>query len=76
MEPGAKLEKTTETRILQADVSGPHGIAFSPDRKNFYVSIGHGRPFGTAVKYASEDDRVLGQVGNVCGQVGRGAACR
>jgi DNA-binding beta-propeller fold protein YncE len=60
---GAKLEKTTETRILQADVSGPHGIAFSPDRKNFYVSIGHGRPFGTAVKYASEDDRVVGQVG-------------
>src|SRR6201990_575911 len=60
---GAKLEKTTETRILQADVSGPHGIAFSPDRKNFYVSIGHGRPFGTAVKYASDDDRVLGQVG-------------
>jgi DNA-binding beta-propeller fold protein YncE len=60
---GAKLEKTTETRILQADVSGPHGIAFSPDRKNFYVSIGHGRPFGTAVKYASDDDRVVGQVG-------------
>jgi DNA-binding beta-propeller fold protein YncE len=60
---GAKLEKTTETRILQADVSGPHGIAFSPDRKNFYVSIGHGRPFGTAVKYTSDDDRVVGQVG-------------
>jgi DNA-binding beta-propeller fold protein YncE len=60
---GAKLEKTTETRILQADVSGPHGIAFSPDRKTFFVSIGHGRPFGTAVKYSSDDDRVLGQVG-------------
>ena len=60
---GARLEKTTETRILQADVSGPHGIAFSPDRKNFYVSIGHGRPFGTAVKYNSDDDRVVGQVG-------------
>ena len=59
---GAKLHKLTETRILQSDISGPHGIAFSPDRKNFYVSIGHGRPFGTAVKYASEDDRVLGQV--------------
>jgi DNA-binding beta-propeller fold protein YncE len=60
---GAKLEKTTETRILQSDISGPHGIAFSPDRKNFYVSIGHGRPFGTAVKYATEDDKVVGQVG-------------
>jgi DNA-binding beta-propeller fold protein YncE len=60
---GANLEKITETRILQSDMSGPHGIAFSPDRKNFYVSIGHGRPFGTAVKYTSEDDNVVGQVG-------------
>lgn len=60
---GAKVEKLTETRILQSDISGPHGIAFSPDRKNFYVSIGHGRPFGTAVKYSTEDDRVVGQVG-------------
>lgn len=60
---GAALEKTTETRILQSDMSGPHGIAFSPDRKNFYVSIGHGRPFGTAIKYVSENDQVVGQVG-------------
>jgi DNA-binding beta-propeller fold protein YncE len=60
---GASLEKITETRILQSDMSGPHGIAFSPDRKNFYVSIGHGRPFGTALKYTSEGDKVVGQVG-------------
>lgn len=60
---GATLEKTTETRILQSDISGPHGIVFSPDRKNFYVSIGHGRPYGTAVKYSAEDDRVVKQVG-------------
>ena len=60
---GAKVEKTTETRVLQSDISGPHGIAFSPDHKNFYVSIGHGRPYGTALKYSSDDDGVLGQVG-------------
>jgi DNA-binding beta-propeller fold protein YncE len=60
---GRKLEKTTETRILQSDISGPHGIAFSPDGKNYYVSIGHGRPYGTGVKYTSEDDKVVGQVG-------------
>jgi len=60
---GGKLEKTTETRILQSDISGPHGIAISPDRKNFYVSIGHGRPYGTAVKYTAADDKVVGQVG-------------
>jgi DNA-binding beta-propeller fold protein YncE len=60
---GARLEKITETRVLPSDISGPRGIAFSPDHKNFYVSIGHGRPYGTAVKYASEDERGLGQVG-------------
>jgi DNA-binding beta-propeller fold protein YncE len=55
--------KTTETRVLESDISGPHGIAFSPDHKNFYVSIGHGRPYGTAVKYVSDNDGVIGQVG-------------
>jgi DNA-binding beta-propeller fold protein YncE len=60
---GAKIMKTTETRILQADISGPHGIVFSPDRKNFYVSIGHGRPYGTAVKYVADTDEVVKQVG-------------
>jgi len=60
---GAKIMKKTETRILQADISGPHGIAFSPDRKNFYVSIGHGRPYGTAVKYVADTDEVVKQVG-------------
>lgn len=60
---GATLEKTTETRLLQSDISGPHGLVFSPDRKNFFVTIGHGRPYGTAVKYSSADDRVERQVG-------------
>src|SRR5713101_1917097 len=59
---GLHIERSTETRLLQSDISGPHGIVFSPDRKAFYVSIGHGRPYGTLVKYAAEDDRELGQV--------------
>jgi len=60
---GAVVEKTTETRILQSDISGPHGIAFSPDKKSFYVTIGHGRPYGTALKYETATDRVVKQVG-------------
>ena len=59
---GAAVEKTTETRILQSDISGPHGITFSPDKKNFFVTIGHGRPYGTALKYEAETDRVVKQV--------------
>jgi DNA-binding beta-propeller fold protein YncE len=60
---GAKLEKTIDTRILQSDISGPHGIAFAPDRKNYFVSIGHGRPYGTALKYDTATDEVVKQVG-------------
>src|SRR5262249_3391416 len=60
---GAKLVKTTETRILQSDISGPHGIVFSPDKNSFYVSIGHGRPFGTAMNDTSLNDKATGQGG-------------
>src|SRR6516162_520368 len=59
---GAQLVKTTDTRILESDISGPHGIAISPDRETNFVSIGHGRPYGTAVKYSARDDKVVGQV--------------
>jgi DNA-binding beta-propeller fold protein YncE len=59
---GAALEKTIETRILESDISGPHGIVFSPDKKNYYVTIGHGRPYGTALKYDTATDRVVKQV--------------
>jgi DNA-binding beta-propeller fold protein YncE len=58
----AKIVATAGTRILQSDISGPHGIAFSPDKKTYFVSIGHGRPFGFAVKYSSENDSEIGQL--------------
>ena len=57
-----EVGRTTATRILDSDISGPHGLVFSPDRKNFFVTIGHGRPYGTALKYSSSDDRVEKQV--------------
>jgi DNA-binding beta-propeller fold protein YncE len=59
---GATLEKTTDTRILKSDISGPHGIAFAPDKKYFFVTIGHGRPYGTALKYESETEQMVKQV--------------
>jgi len=43
---GAVVEKTTETRILQSDISGPHGIAFSPDKKNFSSPSATAVPMG------------------------------
>jgi len=58
----AKIAATADTRILQSDISGPHGIAFSPDKTTYFVSIGHGRPFGFAVKYSANGDREIGQL--------------
>ncbi len=40
---------------------GPHGIAVTPDKQQYFVSLGHGRPFGTVWKYAAKDDQVLGK---------------
>ena len=59
---GARVERDISTRLMPVDINGPHGIVFSPDREFYYVSIGHGRPNGSAWKYRAGDDAVLGHV--------------
>lgn len=59
---GAKLEREFKIGIMEPDIDGPHGIAFSPDRRNYFVSLGHGRPFGSVWKYSTEGDKVLKKV--------------
>ena len=59
---GARVDKEFATGAMPLDVDGPHGIVFSPDKQFYYVSLGHGRPFGSVWKYSAKDDRVLGRV--------------
>ena len=59
---GARVERVIETGAMPSDIDGPHGVVVSPDKKFFYVSLGHGRPFGSVWKYSTETDEVLGQV--------------
>jgi DNA-binding beta-propeller fold protein YncE len=60
---GAKVDHLLHTGLLPTgDMNGPHGIIMSPDRQFYYVTIGHGRPYGQAVKYRVKDDAVVGQV--------------
>jgi DNA-binding beta-propeller fold protein YncE len=59
---GASVERSFETGVMPTDVDGPHGIAVSPDKQFYYVSLGHGRPYGSVWKYSARDDKVLGQV--------------
>src|SRR6266542_1974687 len=58
---GARLEHEVPTGDMPVDIDGPHGIAVSRDRQFYYVSLAHGRPFGSVWKYSTKDDRVLGQ---------------
>lgn len=56
------LEASVTTGLRPHSVDGPHGIAFAPDGRTFYVSIAHGTPYGSLWKYAASLDSVLGRV--------------
>jgi DNA-binding beta-propeller fold protein YncE len=58
---GAKVDHEVVTGDMPVDIDGPHGITVSPDKKFYYVSLAHGRPFGSVWKYAVQGDRVVGQ---------------
>jgi DNA-binding beta-propeller fold protein YncE len=58
---GARIERKLPTGDMPIDIDGPHGIAISRDQQFYYVSLAHGRPFGSVWKYSAKDDRVLGQ---------------
>jgi len=58
---GGKVERELSTGIMPTDPDGPHGLVVSPNRQFYYVTLGHGQPFGWVLKYSVRDDRVLGQ---------------
>lgn len=58
---GARIDHNLETGSMPADIDGPHGMAISPDKKFYYVSLANGRPFGSVWKYRTVDDAVLGR---------------
>jgi DNA-binding beta-propeller fold protein YncE len=60
---GGRVEKEISTAAIASDISGPHGITAAPDRSAYYVTLGHGRPFGSVQKYAAEGDKLVGGVG-------------
>ncbi len=58
---GARVEREIATGDMPVDLDGPHGISISPDKQFYYVSLAHGRPFGSVWKYSVKDDRVVGR---------------
>jgi DNA-binding beta-propeller fold protein YncE len=58
---GARVDRDFETGSMPTDIDGPHGIAISPDKQFYYVSLAHGRPYGSVWKYRAADDSVVGR---------------
>ncbi|HEX6588892.1 MAG TPA: YncE family protein [Longimicrobiales bacterium] len=57
---GARVERRMPVGIHPADPDGPHGAAVSPDGEHYFVTTGHGVPYGYIWKYETADDDVLG----------------
>jgi DNA-binding beta-propeller fold protein YncE len=58
---GAGVDHDLHIGDMPTDINGPHGIAIASDKQFYYVSLAHGRPFGTVWKYSVNGDRVLGR---------------
>jgi DNA-binding beta-propeller fold protein YncE len=44
--------------VLPTDVDGPHGVAVAPpDGKHYFVTVGHGTPYGSLWRYATGSDK-------------------
>jgi DNA-binding beta-propeller fold protein YncE len=60
---GAHIETQFHIGLMPTDLNGPHGVTVSPDKNYFYVSVGHGRPDGSAWKYRAGSDEVIKYTG-------------
>ena len=59
---GGRIDHEFTTGVMPTDIDGPHGLAVSPDRRFYYVSLAHGQPYGSVWKYSTKDDSVVGRV--------------
>jgi len=59
---GLTLDHTVTTGMMPTDVDGPHGVAVAADGKHYFVSLGHGAPYGSLWKYTTGDDKPSGRV--------------
>jgi DNA-binding beta-propeller fold protein YncE len=56
------LDRTTPIGLMPTDIDGPHGIAFAPDGRSYFVTLAHGQPNGALWQMATRDDRPIGRV--------------
>ena len=60
---GLAVAKTIPVGWLPAEIEAPHGVYVDPDGAHWYLTLGHGFPFGSLIAYATGADTVEGRVG-------------
>jgi DNA-binding beta-propeller fold protein YncE len=60
--PQARVVETRGVGLNPIDPDGPHGLAFAPDGRTYYVSTAHGTPYGSLWRYDAATGRALGRV--------------
>lgn len=58
---GARVERRRDVGMHPADPDGPHGVAVAPDGRHYYVTTGHGVPYGYLWKYTTDGDETVGR---------------
>lgn len=57
---GLEVERVITVGQLPAEIEGPHGIFFDPSGAYWYLTLGHGFPNGTLLKYDAATDTLVG----------------
>jgi DNA-binding beta-propeller fold protein YncE len=60
---GLHVEKVISVGFFPAEMEGPHGINVDPTGEHWYLTLGHGFPFGKLLKYRTGADTLEGWVG-------------
>ena len=59
---GAGVVKVVPVGSFPTEIEGPHGINVAPDGRHWYVTLAHGKPFGTVHKYETGSNLWLADV--------------
>ena len=59
---GLTIEKVIPVGVLPAEIEGPHGVYVDPDGLHWYLTLGHGFPFGSLWKYETGSDTAVGRI--------------
>ena len=61
---GKEIQETDRVSVgvMPTENEGPHGITIDPNGKYWYLTLAHGNPNGSVVKYSTENNEPLSKV--------------